>query len=52
LDDEVAKFGELAKQALASTMRRLEELRREQASSIIVPGSNPPPVGPGTRGLR
>jgi hypothetical protein len=52
LDDAVAKFGELAKQALASTMRRLEELRREQASSIIVPGSNPPPVGPGTRGLR
>jgi hypothetical protein len=52
LDDAVAKFGELAKQALAGTMRRLEELRREQASSIIVPGSNPPPVGPGTRGIR
>jgi hypothetical protein len=42
LDDAVAKFGELAKQALGRTLKRLEELRREQASSIIVPGSAPP----------
>jgi hypothetical protein len=41
LDEAVAKFGDLAKQALARTMRRLEELRREQASSIIVPGGAP-----------
>ena len=54
LDDAVAKFGELAKQALARTMKRLEQLRREQASSIIVPGSAPPGGlgGPGGRGLR
>jgi hypothetical protein len=55
LEDAVAKFGEMAKQALARTMRRLEELRREQASSIIVPGAAPPgggPVGPGGRILR
>jgi hypothetical protein len=55
LDDAVEKFGELAKQALARTMRRLEELRREQASSIIVPGSAPPqvgPTGPGGRLIR
>jgi hypothetical protein len=55
LDDAVAKFGEHAKLALARTMRRLEELRREQASSIIVPGSAPPGGigGPGGgRGLR
>lgn len=45
LDDAVAKFGELAKQALARTMKRLEELRREQSSSIIVPGSAPPGGG-------
>jgi hypothetical protein len=55
LDDAIAKFGEQAKQALASTMRRLEELRREQASSIIVPGAGGPgggmPPG-GPRGLR
>jgi hypothetical protein len=55
LDDAVAKFGEMAKQALARTMRRLEELRREQASSIIVPGTAPPGGsggGPGGRLLR
>ena len=42
LEDAVAKFGDLAKQALNRTLKRLEELRREQASSIIVPGSAPP----------
>jgi hypothetical protein len=55
LEDAVANFGELAKQALARTMRRLEELRREQASSIIVPGAAPPgggTGGPGGRMLR
>lgn len=50
LDDAVAKFGELAQQALARTVRRLEELRREQASSIIVPGTAPPQGGPGPGG--
>lgn len=54
LDDAVAKFGDGAKQALARTMRRLEELRREQASSIIVPGAAPPggATGPGGRLIR
>ena len=54
LDDAVKQFGDLAQQALASTVRRLEELRREQASSIIVPGANAPvgPAGPGRGGLR
>jgi hypothetical protein len=55
LDEAVAKFGDLAKQALARTMKRLEELRREQASSIIVPGAAPPGslAGPGGgRGMR
>jgi hypothetical protein len=53
LEDAVAKFGEGAKQALARTMRRLEELRREQASSIIVPGAAPPGgVGGGNPGGR
>ena len=51
LDEAVKKFGDLAQQALARTMKRLEELRREQASSIIVPGSVPP-AGPGGRTLR
>ncbi len=55
LDDAVTNFGEAAKQALERTMRRLEELRREQASSIIVPGTAPPGaggVGPGGRLIR
>jgi hypothetical protein len=52
LEDAVAKFGEHAKHALARTMRRLEELRREQASSIIVPGAGPPGGGPGGPGGR
>ena len=45
LEEAVQKFGDLAKRALNDTMRRLEEMRREQASSIIVPGANAP-VGP------
>jgi len=54
LDDAVAKFGDMARDALARTVRRLEEMRREQASSIIVPGSAPPggPAGPGGRLIR
>jgi hypothetical protein len=50
LEDAVAKFGDLAKQALMRTMKRLEELRREQASSIIVPGGAPPLGGGGGAG--
>jgi hypothetical protein len=46
LDEAVARFGDHAQQALAGTMRRLEELRREAASSLIVPG------GPGAGGPR
>lgn len=45
LDDAVKQFGDYAKKALESTMRRIDELRREQASSIIVPGSQPPQGG-------
>jgi hypothetical protein len=46
LEEAVKKFGDLAQQALTNTVRRLEEMRRDQASSIIVPGGNAP-VGPG-----
>jgi DNA-binding protein YbaB len=45
LDDAVAKFGDLARQALNDTMQRLEEMRREQASSLIVPGAGGAPGG-------
>lgn len=33
------KFGAAAKVAIEQTMKRLEELRREAASSIVVPGA-------------
>ena len=49
LTDAVEKFGKLAQQALNDTLRRLEELRREQASSLIVPGAGSMP-GPRGRG--
>ena len=41
LEEAIKKFGESAQTALAGTMQRLEEMRREAASSIIVPGSDP-----------
>jgi hypothetical protein len=37
LGEAVEAFGEAAKVALQQTMERLEEMRREAASSIIVP---------------
>jgi phage tail sheath gpL-like len=37
LQEAAQKFGEGAKVALQQTMERLEEMRREAASSIIVP---------------
>ncbi len=37
LAEAAAKFGEGANQAMEDTVQRLEELRREQSSSIIVP---------------
>lgn len=39
LEDAIAQFGKQAEAALEDTMKRLEELRREAASSLIVPGS-------------
>jgi len=39
LEEAFGNFGDHAQKALADTMERLEEMRREQASSLIVPGS-------------
>jgi hypothetical protein len=44
LDEAVERFGEHAEQALTQTMQRLEEMRRDAASSLIVPGQ----PGPGS----
>ncbi len=45
LEDAVHQFGERAQQALENTMQKLEEMRREAASSLIVPGSGSAPGG-------
>ena len=47
LSAAVAQFGERAEAALQDTMRQLEEMRREQASSLIVPGGGGAAPGPG-----
>lgn len=39
LAEAVEKFGESAKTAVERTVRELQELRRQQASSIVVPGA-------------
>ncbi|UCC14698.1 MAG: hypothetical protein JSW21_01700 [Gammaproteobacteria bacterium] len=39
LGEATRKFAESAEVAIEDTMKRLEEMRREAASSIIVPGS-------------
>src|SRR5690606_4383246 len=50
LEEAVAKFGGLAQQALSNALKRLDELRREAASSLIVPGSTGPLGRGGPRG--
>jgi hypothetical protein len=45
LSEATQKFGEAAEAAIEDTMKRLEEMRREAASSIIVPGSGAPGGG-------
>lgn len=39
LAEAAAKFGDGAQKAAEETMERLNEMRREQASSIVTPGS-------------
>lgn len=43
--EAVEKFGDAAKEAVERTVRELQELRRQQASSIVVPGMG----GPGSK---
>ena len=37
LSAAIAKFGEAAEQAVQQTMSELQEMRREQASSLVIP---------------
>ena len=50
LEEAAKKFGDLAKEAIDRTMRELQELRRQAASSIVVPQGGLPPIGGGMGG--
>jgi hypothetical protein len=45
LEDAAEKFGSLAKEAIERTVKELQELRRQAASSIVVPQGPMPGVG-------
>lgn len=51
LSEAVAGFAPAAEKAVAETMRRLQEMRHEAASSIIVPGAGGGGGGLGGEGL-
>jgi hypothetical protein len=40
LGEAAANFGEAANQALEDTMKELQEMRRQQASQIVIPGQS------------
>ena len=49
--EEAAKlFGTAAKAAIERAVKELQELRRQAASSIVVPQGGMPPMGPGGLG--
>ena len=50
LGEAATMFAAAAKAAIERTMRELQELRRQQASSIVVPQGGLPPIGPGGGG--
>ena len=58
LDGAIAKFGDAAELAVQQTIRELQEMRREQASSLVIPDaagaglSNPDLLGRGGRTRR
>jgi hypothetical protein len=45
LEEAAKQFGPLAKEAIDRTMKELQDLRRQAASSIVVPQGGLPPVG-------
>src|SRR2546430_7676112 len=45
LEEAAQKFGQLAKEAIERTVKELQELRRQAASSIVVPQGPLPPMG-------
>ena len=47
LEEAVKKFGPEAKKAIERTVKELQDLRRQAASSIVIPQGGLPPMGPG-----
>jgi hypothetical protein len=45
LEEAAEKFGPLAKEAIERTVKELQELRRQAASSIVIPQGGLPPAG-------
>ena len=50
LDEAAKKFGAEAKKAIERTVRELQDLRRQAASSIVIPQGGLPPLPPGGGG--
>src|SRR3972149_1167144 len=48
LEEAAEKFGQLAKEAIERTVEELQDLRRQAASSIVIPPGGIPPVGRGS----
>jgi hypothetical protein len=44
LDAAIAKFGDAAEQAVQQTVRELQEMRREQASGLVIPDAASGPL--------
>ena len=47
LEEAAKKFGAEAKKAIERTVRELQEMRRQAASSIVIPQGGLPPMPPG-----
>src|SRR3954453_15718157 len=45
LEEAADKFGQLANEAIERTVKELQELRRQAASSIVIPQGGLPPAG-------
>src|SRR5688500_19087719 len=45
LEEAAEKFGSLAREAIERTVKELQEMRRQAASSIVIPQGGIPPVG-------
>src|SRR5688500_20400579 len=50
LEEAAQKFGDRAREAIERTVKELQELRRQAASSIVVPQGPLPPMGGGGGG--